>query len=244
MKANAQHSAGSAVRMTDWSLRAVGAVMLSTALATSGQAASITFSDFDHVGTVPVDYLATVDDSDANWFDVHVRIDPGGNGNYGDIVAVYFDLFEDPPGTNPGYAFGDFATTGDFLNVAFGPITGGAFETNNVQAGNISQVFDVGLAIGATGLGGGTDDYQETKFRVRKLFGLTLDDWTAFGIRTQSIDIFGDGSNNREASGKEVGDFSTSDEPNIIPLPAAAGPGLALLGLAWIGTHRCRPRGA
>lgn len=211
--------------------RAIAIFTMVMVCAIPASAATITFDQFEHVGAAPVDYnvcLILEAAPGADVFTVTVMVDPG-SPNIADIVAVYFDVDNDP--------VPDFSLS-DFTSVSGGPVTNFASDTDNVQAGNISRVFDVGLAIGQTGLKGGNDDFQSTVFTVARK-GLSLSDWKAFGIRGNSVGPWDASDNDREESAKEISSTTTIPGPQPIPAPAAMTVGAVLMGGLCVRRRRC-----
>ena len=200
----------------------VAALLL--AVSTASASSICLFTNFQHLGAEPVDYtvcLLLEDDPNDTFFTVSAEV-AATSPNIADIVAVYLSVDNDP--------LPDFIAA-DFTSVSGGPITGFASDTSNVQAGNIGQVFDIGLAIGSTGLAGGTDDFQSTVFTMARK-GLTLDDFTMFGIRGSSVGPADMPGGEREESAKEISSITFIPAGDPIPAPAAAGMGLvALAGL-------------
>jgi hypothetical protein len=124
-----------------------------------------------------------------------VTVDVSAGPIVADITGVFFDLdpyVEPIMIQNPSYPF-----TADEDNVQKAP-------NNSNMGGSISK-FDVGVAIGATGL---TDDIQMVMFDVLGV-GLDALDFTRLGVRLQSV---GSGSS-RDGSAKYVG--------HPVPEPAA-----------------------
>lgn len=189
------------------------------ALATSStaSAASVTYTDFSGNGWIPGLSVTVNDHEFAGDLSFVIKVDTT-QGYIADILGFYFDL------TNDSLATG--------LEVISGTdITDKAFSANNViDLGNGNNMngsidpFDAGVQFGQNGIGNGKGDYQEVALRISHLTqSLTLADLGRIGLRLQSV---GELNSNRGGSSKLVATPPTS----VVPTPAAAGLGLALLG--------------
>lgn len=185
-------------------------------LAAVAPAGEIVFDRTVHRGDCPVDYLVTVNDTDApGYFRFTVQVDNTENMNIADITAIYLEF--DAPGFDASEWYSDVPGA-DFVQQSDAMLRSVEFNTNNVGNGNISgngdlfDLFDIGLAIGASdGMPHG-DDYQTVVFDMAIKAGLTLDDLEAVGVRGQSVGLpMGD----RSCSAKEFvlvpcpGDFNS-----------------------------------
>lgn len=137
--------------------------------------------------------------------------------NTADLAAVYFDIG------------GSFPTG---MTVGSEPIvTGFRFDTSNVQAGNIGQTFDIGIAIGKTG--SGSDFYNSFTFDV---LGTDLDVTDFFGqtfaVRGQTVGP--PTAIERALSSKQYGKAPTAVDP-VTPVPVPAAAWMLLAGLAGLG---------
>jgi hypothetical protein len=216
---------------------AVGAFALACGLAISAHADSVTFSNFvdqsgNSNGTDWIDFYVNVSDQSPGKFVITVGHN-AGSPNLGDITGVFFDAYEGltPSNANITSIIGAIASVDDDTN----KLPGG------VQVSPIPE-FDLGIQYyGMTRQVGGTtvrDDLQTVSFSMSNLGFLTLADFSRFGIRAQSVAPNGVDrlTYNLQGSTKE---FSTNGG-NVVPLPAAAWGGLALM--ATLGAVRLRRR--
>lgn len=177
---------------------------------TAASAATLSFTLDDDQGSDSTDTDVVISDI-VGGVSMHFTVnDPV---NFSDLAAVYFDV-------GGGFSFTDLS----FSSPA-GTITGLAGGTNNIQAGNIGQVFDVGVAIGSTGSGMGEffDDFEflvlGTGLDVSAFFGQT------FAVRGQTVGpVLGTGSGSSKNFG--VAPDGPDTEVSPVPIPAA---GLMLL---------------
>ena len=155
-----------------------------------------------------------------------ITVDVSSGPIIADITGVFFDLqppFVDP--TKIGSLSPSFAYNEKEGAVSKAP--------NNSNMGGSISAFDVGVAIGATGLSdkGSPDDFQTVMFSV---FGEGLDasDFTRLGVRLQSV---GTAGSSRGGSAKYVG------TPNPVPESTTAILlGMGLIGLAGLGRKKFR----
>lgn len=196
----------------------MGAAAGTLGLMGSAEAASFSLTDG---GNLFIDVELTEVSGDIQ-FDVSVR--PGGDT--ADLRGIFFDLANDALLSDTLLsATGDDVTDFDTGNVS--DLGGGA----NMNGGSGPSSFDVGVEIGTSGAN--PDDIQSTLFVLsHDSLAISLDDLLGqnFGIRATSV---GDPAGNRGDSVK----LTTV----VAPSPAAAGMGLALLGL---GALRRVRRGA
>ncbi len=189
---------------------------LLAAAAASSFAAEVVFDRSVHRGDCPVDYIVTVNDTDApGYFRFTVQVDNTDNVNIADITAIYLefapedfdaaDWYDPMPGV-------DFIQRSDAILRSIHFNTYDVGNGNIVGNGNLFTQFDIGIAIGeSNGIDGG-DDYQIVVFDMAIKAGLTLDDLAGVGVRGQSVGPW-DGS--RTCSSKEFvlipcpGDFNS-----------------------------------
>ncbi|MCV6595995.1 MAG: VPLPA-CTERM sorting domain-containing protein [Mangrovicoccus sp.] len=141
--------------------------------------------------------------------------------NNADLAAIYFDIM--------GYSFADLTIPIDGVVV-----TDAAGPSSNIQAGNIGQVFDVGVAIGATG--SGSDFFDAFDFDVLGS-GLSIAAFydQTFAVRGQSVGPGSDASNPGNGSSKEFGMAGTAPGGSgIPPVPLPAGLWLLAGGLGCL----------
>lgn len=186
------------------------------AAAASAQAASVGFTLDDGADLTFNVLLSEVAGGDIQ-FDVAVA--PGGD--VADLRGIFFDVANESLLT--GFSV---ALTGGVTDTQFN-----ANSVSNLGNGanmNGAGVFDAGVEIGTSGLGG--DEFQSVTFVLAHTSAnLSLNDFMgqAFGIRATSVGPVG---SNRGGSVKLTG--------TSIPTPAAAGMGLALLGLGALRRTR------
>ena len=153
----------------------------------------VVFDRTVHRGECPVDYVVTVNDTDApGFFRFTVMVDNTENMNIADITAVYLEF--DVDGFDASQWYSDVPGV-DFIQQSDAMLRWIEFNTRDVGNGNISgngdlfDLFDIGIAIGELdGIDGG-DDYQMVVFDMAVKAGLTLDDLEAVGVRGQSVGL-------------------------------------------------------
>ena len=163
------------------------------------------------------------DDSDPAFTDVTLEDIEGGvkftyTLNYdfdGDIVAAYFNVDESVPLPNASFS---------------SPVTGVAYNTRNVQSGNIGATYDIGVAIGEPGLKGGSDRFNDFMFTILA-DGLDVSDFLeqSFAVRVQSTGEDGEGS-------AKIGGTS----PGMTPIPLPAAGWMLIAGLGGLAAARRR----
>jgi hypothetical protein len=176
------------------------------------QASILTF-DLDPFTGDPTDAVITVDENTDGFFRVNVKIvSEAATGNIGDITGVFFNL-------SPLISESDITSTIGAPIIGFGNNTNNLGGGVNLQGGgpNNPGLFDVGLRFAGINV----DDVQEVEFAISNISTLTLDDFTGFGLRLQTV---GPLDGNREGSSKLSG-FSP------VPIPSA----VWLLGSGLIG---------
>ena len=176
-----------------------------TCLAGAVSADEVALDRIVHRNQAPVDYLVTVNDTDApGYFRFTVTVDNTSNPLIADIVAVYIEF--DRPDFNAADWYSDLPGV-DFIQQSDAALRHIMFNTDDVGSGNISgdhrlfDLFDVGIATGLfNGTDFGRDDYQTITFDMAIKAGLTLDDIIGVGIRGNSVGV-PDGS--RDDNAKE-----------------------------------------
>lgn len=166
------------------------------------QAGMLTF-DLDPFTGDAAYALITVDDNTDGFFRVNVKVIPEtATGNIGDITGVFFNL-------SPFISESDITGTIGVPIIGFGNNTNNLGKGVNLQGGgpNNPGLFDVGLRFA----GFNVDDVQEVEFTISNITTLTLDDFTGFGLRLQTV---GPLSGKRNGSSKLSG-FTP------IPIPSA-----------------------
>ena len=186
------------------------------ACAGSAFAGEVVFDRTVYRGDCPVDYIVTVNDTDApGFFRFTVQVDNTDNMNIADITAIYLEFEVD--GFDASQWYSDMPEV-DFIQQSDAPLRWIEFNTDDVGNGNISgngnlfDLFDIGIAVGASnGIAYG-DDFQMVVFDMAIKAGLTLEDLEAVGVRGQSVGL-PDGD--RTCSSKEFvlvpcpGDFNS-----------------------------------
>ena len=181
------------------------------------QAGMLTFDLDPFIGN-PTDALITVDDNTDGFFKVNVKVVlEESTGNIGDISGVFFNL-------SPLISESDIDCTIGTPIIGFGNNTNNLGGGVNLRGGGPKNpgLFDVGLRFA----GFHVDDVQEVEFTIRNISTLSLDDFTGFGLRLQTVGPLG---GNREGSSKLSG-FSH------IPIPSAVW--LFGFGLMGLGAFR------
>ncbi len=141
--------------------------------------------------------------------------------NTADAAAVYFDI--------SGYTFSDLS-----FSSAPGVITGTDGPTSNIQAGNIGQTFDVGVAIGNTGSGSGFFDSFDFDVLATDLDISAFFDQT-FALRGQTV---GPAPNGGQDSSKQFGVAGSGPDTPPAPVPLPAAGWLLLAGLGGLAAAR------
>jgi len=217
----------------------LAAVMLLAGPATAG---TVGFTSFIDNETPSATYEVTVDDMvSPGFFQVTASV-AGGSPLTADITGLGLDFMPS------GDASVEYAAS-DFQSVSGGPVTDVRFNGTKFTGpgsgqvnfnGATSEDFDVLLAIGDAGIGGG-DDFQTTTFKFptptpANGIAISLSDWTRVGVRGQSV---GEPGGPLEESDKAISS-EPETPPTVVPLPASAWAGLALLSL--VGLERGRRR--
>ncbi len=201
----------------------LGSVIAFGFVAATAQAGAIVFDLNTNTGSAPVDYSITVTDNTPGYFHFAVEVASSSTNN-ADIVALYFDF--STAGANSGYSSADFSGSA---------ITNVAFNSSNVQNGNIGQSFQFALAIGTPGAG--NDFYDSFTFDMFVRNGLTLADLDMFGVRGTSVGVGSSQSNPGGESSKTFVEFDPNQTP-MVPLPSGAG--LTCAALLAAGARRRR----
>ena len=216
--------------------------MLPLALAAgSSQAATISFSNFQHAGSDAVDYIVTIaDDSEAGVttgnFKISYQVDLASTYTTAKLTGLFFDVADPFIANNSPYNAGNLGLTnhtpascGQGFNTDQVAAGGGCNTNINLGAGAGSfqnHQFDVAIAwknnndlsTGAVGM-----------FEIAGL-GLSLDDWAAVGVRGQATD--GPGGSAKEF---QIG------ADTVVPVPAAVWLfGTGLLGLVGVARRKQR----
>ena len=194
----------------------------------SAQAASVTFSNFQHAGSDAIDYIVTVDDNTAGKLTFTYKVDMFSTFTVAKLTGFFFDA-EDPssatdgPYTAANLGFIDFqpgtsCAQGFNTNQIMGP--GGCNTTLQLGAGAgsfESHMWDVGVAWKTNDLSLG----QIGTFEVSNLGGLIgIGDIGSIGLRGQET----------TGSGGSAKEFELASM-NPVPVPAA----IWLFGSALIG---------
>lgn len=199
-------------------MKCAGCVTIATVIACAGAAFGdeVVFDRTVHRGECPVDYIVTANDTDApGYFRFTVQVDNTDNMNIADITAIFLEFDVDGFDASQWYS----PVPGeDFIQRSDAMLRWIEFNTDDVGNGNISgngdlfDLFDIGIAIGASnGIPHG-DDYQMVVFDMEIKAGLTLGDLEAVGVRGQSV---GPPEGERWCSSKEFvlvtcpGDFNS-----------------------------------
>lgn len=203
-------------------------------LSSTAQAATITFSNFNHAGSDDVNYIVTVSDDTAGKFTVNYQVDPASTYTTAKFTGFFFDVADPFVANNSPYNATNLSLTTQ------SPVScAQAFNTNQVVGGSgcnttlvlgagagafQDHAFDVGIAWKNNDLtGSGTYG----SFQIADL-GLSLADWTAIGMRGQATTGAG-------GSAKEFQYMANT----VVPVPAAAWLfGTGLLGLVAVARRR------
>lgn len=208
-------------------------------VATQASASTITFSNFQHAGSDPVDYIVTVsDDAEAGVtagnFKITYQVDPLSAFTTTKLTGFFFDVADPFIANNSPYNSINLGLTNETLPMSCGQ----GFNTDQVVAGggcnstlNLGAVagafqnhqFDVGIAWMN---GNDLSDGSIGMFEIADI-GLTLDDWVAVGLRGQGTGV----------PGSDFG--GSAKEFSVVPVPAAVWLfGSGLLGLVGIAGRR------
>jgi len=199
-----------------YTLQTPAAILLLSISIGLAQAATITYSNFSHEGTDPINYIVTVNDDTSGFFTIDFKVNPTSAYTSKKFTGFYFDVTGSDY-NNSNILFSGTPTPSD---IAFNAtkING----TTNLNLGEFDVV--IGWKDGIDLSTGSTFSFQVADR------GRSLSDWGSIGMRGQATGLTGGSSFN--GSAKEI---STSP----VPLPAAAWLfGSAILGMAGIGYRR------
>lgn len=207
--------------------------------ASSGMAATVTFSNFQHEGSDAVDYIVTImDDQEAGVtagnFKISYQVDMLSVYTTAKLTGFFFDA-EDPFAVAPGpYNAGNLGLTNQTLPLSCGQ----AFNTDQVMAdGGCNSTLNLGAGAGAFQNhmwdvaiawknGNDLSQGQVGMFEIAAISGVSINDLGAIGLRGQATD-------GPEGSAKE---FQVMSD---VPVPATVWLfGSALLGFAGISRTR------
>ncbi|MCD2450369.1 hypothetical protein GO003_008215 [Methylicorpusculum oleiharenae] len=194
------------------------AMLTGLLMAASGttNAASVLFTSFEQYGSDPVDYVVSIDDLTAGFFNVKVKI-AENSPNQGDIRGIAFAL--------------NYEITAD--DISGSNITKIGLNTLNNQGGNNFNGQGSGLftaennyfllSIGSPGSSSGF--ISSTNFSIASLGNSLENAFSVFGVRAQSVGPNGSGSSK---------DISTTFAFDGAPVPAPSAVwfmGSGLIGL-------------
>lgn len=225
----------SIIKILPYRINSITIVTLFSLLATSAiNAATVTFSDFQHHGSDAVDYIIVIEDDaeagvSAGTFKISYQVDPLSVLTTAKLTGIFFDAedsFEmsDGPYTaaNLGLSNESVSSCGQGFNTNKVMASGGCNSNLNLGGGASTfqgHQWDVGIAWkNNNDLSGG----QIESFEISSL-DLSIEDISAIGIRGQDTN----------GMGGSAKDFSPT--PSAVPIPASAWLlGSALIGLAGI----------
>lgn len=203
--------------------------------ASTANAASVTYSTFTGDGAIPGLSVSVNDHVNPGDLTFTAQIDTG-LGYIADIFGLYFDLDDDSLVSGLQLISGTDITASQFSANSVSSLGGG----NNMNGAGDGP-YDAGVQFGNNGIGAGKGDHQFVTLRLGHLTeSLTIDNLVRVGLRLQSVGEIGGG---RGGSSKLVGTPDRPDKPDCppgtaIPTPAAAGIGLAMLGITALRRRR------
>ncbi|MDO9238689.1 MAG: hypothetical protein Q7U30_01635 [Methylicorpusculum sp.] len=194
------------------------AMLTGLLMAASGatNAASVLFTAFDQYGSDPVDYVVSIDDLTAGFFNVNVKI-AENSPNQGDIRGIAFAL--------------NYEITAD--DISGSDITKIGLNTLNNKDGNNFNGQGSGLFTGennyfllSIGSEGSSSGFiTSTNFAIASLGNSLENAFSVFGVRSQSVGPNGSGSS------KDISTTVTFDGAPV-PVPSAVWfMGSSLIGL-------------
>lgn len=176
----------------------------------------------------------TLTDVAANTVEVSLEFVPTGSNTLADQIGFFanfdglsvgdnFTIMPVSAGPGPALIVDGTQGTGRLFLDDSGSTTDGVTDVDNnvnLNGAGDQREYDLGVQIGAGGLGSG-DDYQTVVFRLSAT-GLDMSDFDQVGVRLQSVGtVSADGTVNRPGSSKLEGD---------VPPPPPPPPLLAQLG--------------
>lgn len=211
-------------------LVAKAALAVFSLFALSAQAAVVTFSDFQHVGSDTVDYIVSIEDDEeagvsAGSFRVSYQVAPASPNTVGKLTGLFIDFGEinDAP---ISFTLADLNISNEVSDDAS---CGQGFNTDSINAGGGCNTQ---LQLGAS-----AGDYQGHQFDVA--IAWRSNDLSGFGLSSFEIatlgfslsDISAVALRGQDTSGLE-GSAKDFAMPSPVPLPPAAG--LFLLSTAGL----------
>lgn len=199
--------------------------------ASSVSADTIHFKDFTHSGSVGIDWLVSINDDASDVFTVKVGIADSSPFKKADITGIAFSIDGALESGLTTKHILDATYKSDFVRSYVGP--NDKFGNGKGQVNFSGGTPTVGLFDAALGYRAGDQMLTSVLFTVSTLGGLlTLDDWTKFGVRAQSVVLSrsGDGSTKDWAT-RSVPSSDPSSAPPTVPTPSAL---VSLLGVGLV----------
>ena len=184
---------------------------------------TIYFNDFTHSGSVGVDWLVSINDDTVGVFTVNVGIADSSPAKFADITGIAFSIDGALKDGLKAKHILNATPKSDFVRSYIGPSD--KFGKGKGQVNFTGGTPTVGLFDAALGYMAGDKKLTSVMFTVSTLGGLlTLDDWSKFGVRAQSVVL----SRSSDGSTK---DWAMRSSPSTVPTPSAV---VGLLGMGFV----------